>query len=72
MLHLCIIMMLERLPRIGLRGVTGRFTAKSLADTLKLDNIHCIAISPTQIRMVTHLDVHAGMVSRLVSVIDNL
>ncbi|KIC93905.1 threonine aldolase family protein [Flavihumibacter solisilvae] len=52
--------------------VTGRYTATTLADTLKHYNIHCIAISPTQIRMVTHIDVHAVMVSHLVSVIDDL
>jgi len=52
--------------------VTGRYTATTLADTLKHYNIHCIAISPTQIRMVTHIDVHEAMVSHVVSVIDDL
>ncbi len=53
-------------------GVKGRFTAASLADTLKHFDIHCMAISPTQIRMVTHLDVNDEMVAKLLSVIDGL
>ncbi|MBC6489390.1 threonine aldolase family protein [Flavihumibacter stibioxidans] len=52
--------------------VKGRFTAQTLADTLRHYDIHCMAISPTQIRMVTHLDVSAAMIEKLLSVIDGL
>jgi threonine aldolase len=52
--------------------VKGRFTAKSLTEKLKEFDIHCIAISPTQIRMVTHLDVNSAMITKLVSVIDGI
>ena len=53
-------------------GVTGRYTAVTFTDTLKHYDIHCMAISPTQVRMVTHLDVNQEMITRLLSVIDGL
>ncbi|MBZ5856276.1 low-specificity L-threonine aldolase [Flavihumibacter profundi] len=52
--------------------VHGRFTAKELVEKLKQQNIHCMAISPTQVRMVTHLDVNSSMVQKLVTVISGL
>jgi threonine aldolase len=52
--------------------VMGSYKAQELCDRLKLDDILCLAISPTQVRMVTHLDVTPEMVSKLVSVIDSL
>ncbi|ULQ53861.1 low-specificity L-threonine aldolase [Flavihumibacter fluvii] len=52
--------------------VTGRFSAAELVHRFKVNDIHCLAISPTQIRMVTHLDITTTMVNRLVSVIDGL
>ncbi len=47
-----------------------RFTAKALAEHFKAEDILCIAISPTQVRMVTHLDVTDAMVKNLIGVIE--
>jgi threonine aldolase len=52
--------------------LTGRFTAKSFETELAKHNIKTIAISPTQVRMVTHLDVTKEMVDNLVSIIKEL
>ncbi len=52
--------------------VIGRFTAKSLAQYFLEHNIKCMAISPTQVRMVTHLDVSPEMIERLVTVIEHI
>lgn len=43
-----------------------------IADRLATHGIKCIAISPTQIRMVTHLDVSAAMIDYTCQVIRNL
>ncbi len=52
--------------------VSGSYTAQAFCDRLKLDDILCLAISPTQVRMVTHLDVTAAMVAQLLQVINSL
>ena len=52
--------------------VEGDGCAKQLAQRLKEKDILAIAISPNQIRFVTHLDVSADMVDRVVSVIEQL
>ena len=52
--------------------VIGSYKAQEFCDRLKLDDILCLAISPTQVRMVTHLDVTQEMVKKLVGVIDSL
>jgi threonine aldolase len=49
-----------------------QYTAKSLAEKFKTFNIHCIAISPTQIRMVFHLDITPAMVEKTIMVIQSL
>lgn len=49
-----------------------RFTAKSFETELAKSGILTIAISPTQIRMVTHLDVTADMVQHLIEVIKDI
>ena len=49
--------------------VTGSFTAKEFCERLQLDDILCLPISPTQVRMVTHLDVTEAMVNKLIGVI---
>ncbi len=49
--------------------VREAFTAASFAEYLKNEEVYCIPISSTQVRMVTHLDVTAEMVKRLVEVI---
>ena len=52
--------------------VKGSYSAASFTNYLKERNILCIAISPTQVRMVIHLDVTAEMVGDLVKVIDKM
>ncbi len=52
--------------------LSGRFTAKSFETALANAGIRTIAISNTQVRMVTHLDVTKNMVDHLLSVIKDL
>ena len=52
--------------------VKGTYTASEFATYLKKEDILCIAISPTQIRMVTHLDVTPEMIKKVVGVIDRM
>jgi threonine aldolase len=52
--------------------VKGVYTAKTLTEKFGTHNIRCIAISPTQIRMVTHLDITEQMVKYVVSLINQL
>ena len=52
--------------------VKEKFTAKSLEEELGKSGIRVIAISPTQVRMVTHLDISQEMVNHLVAVIELL
>jgi len=50
----------------------GRFTAKTFETTLAQSGIKTMAISPTQVRMVTHLDITKEMTHRLLSIIKEL
>ncbi|MGN6196188.1 MAG: threonine aldolase family protein [Ginsengibacter sp.] len=52
--------------------VAGKYTAKSLAEEFLNNDILVSAISPTQIRMVLHLDVSEEMVLKTIDVIENL
>jgi len=52
--------------------VTGKYSAQSLTEKLKENNILAMAISATQIRMVLHLDVTEEMVKETISVIAGL
>lgn len=52
--------------------VLKNYTATGLCERLKQDNILCLPISPTQVRMVTHLDITPVMVQNLISVIESL
>ena len=52
--------------------VIGRYTAAEMAAKLKEQEIFVIGISPTQIRMVVHLDIHPEDVIRTIQVIDLL
>nr|MCU0388303.1 beta-eliminating lyase-related protein [Chitinophagaceae bacterium] len=52
--------------------VDGAFTAPELCDEFAKHDIRCMAISPTQIRMVFHLDVTPAMVEKLLNVIYHL
>jgi threonine aldolase len=48
------------------------YTAKALAEKFAAQQILCIAISPTQVRMLTHLDINEQMVKEVIRCIDNL
>ncbi len=52
--------------------VKGRFTAKELAAELKEKGIFVIAISPTQVRIVVHLDITESMVQQTIDIIKAL
>jgi threonine aldolase len=52
--------------------VAGSYTAKSFCERLQQDDILCLPISVTQVRMVTHLDVTGEMVEKLVRLIETL
>jgi threonine aldolase len=52
--------------------VKGRFTPQQFAAKMKEQNILMIAISPTQVRMVTHLDITAEMIEKTHTVIKHL
>lgn len=53
-------------------SVKGRYSAASLAEALRSHDIFTVAISPTQIRMVTHLDVTPEMVQKVCAVLKAL
>ncbi|UAY50721.1 threonine aldolase family protein [Ferruginibacter albus] len=50
--------------------VKGRFTPKALVEHLQKKDIHCLPISPTQVRMVTHLNIKPEMVNKIIQIID--
>jgi threonine aldolase len=52
--------------------VTNHYDAKSLAEAFKKHDISVIPISPTQIRMVLHLDVTEQMVKETIKIIEDL
>jgi len=52
--------------------VHGRFTPKAFVEKLAGSGIKCLAISPTQVRMVTHLDILPVMVEQLGHIIEHM
>ncbi|MFN8243367.1 MAG: GntG family PLP-dependent aldolase [Ferruginibacter sp.] len=52
--------------------VSGRFTAKDFCNILHQHKIFCLPISPSQVRMVTHLDFTKEMLNKLVELIEAL
>ena len=65
----------EMLPvetNIVICKIGGRYSAASLVSKLKEYNILSIAIAPTQIRLVLHLDITATMVDKVIEVIEKL
>lgn len=52
--------------------IKGRLTAKDFVDAMQKENILMFAISPTQVRMVLHLDVTVKMVVQTISCIERL
>ncbi len=66
---------LELLPvetNIVICNIGGRYTAASLAAEFKRHDILTIAIAPTQIRLVLHLDVTPAMVEKVIAVVEGL
>lgn len=53
-------------------SVKNRFTPQSLVAKIKEENIYWYAISPTQVRIVTHLDITPEMIQRTIEAIDAL
>lgn len=52
--------------------VKDRYTATSLTRTFASFDVHVIAISPTQVRMVLHLDISPAMVEKTCSILKEL
>lgn len=52
--------------------VVDGYTPQSFCDRLKQENILCVPISPTQVRMVIHLDIDNEMVKNLVSLLESM
>ncbi len=52
--------------------VHGRFTPKTFVEKLAGNGIKCLAISPTQVRIVTHLDILPPMVEQFAHVIEHI
>ena len=50
--------------------IGSTYTVESFCARLKKEDILCMAISPTQVRMVTHLDVDEAMMKKLVHTIE--
>jgi len=47
-----------------------RFSAKSFCEKLANDDILCLPISKTQVRMVTHLDITKDMINKLIKILE--
>lgn len=52
--------------------VKGKYTAASLQSKLIENNILCLPISETKIRLITHLDISPEMIDKTIEVIKNL
>ena len=53
-------------------SVRGKFDPKSLVAKMKEQDIHWYAISPTQVRIVTHLDITPEMIQQTIDAINAL
>ncbi len=52
--------------------VKGKYTSQQFIETMKEKNVLMFAISPTQVRIVTHLDISPEMVQETIQIIDQL
>lgn len=52
--------------------ITGQYTASEFCKSLSKQDILCLPISATQVRMVTHLDFTKEMLKRLLGVLESL
>ena len=57
---------------IVIANIGGKYTATSLADTLKERGILSIAMTPTQIRFVFHLDITESDLAKTIDIINTL
>lgn len=53
-------------------SVKDRFTPPTLVETMKEKGVYWYAISPTQVRIVTHLDISADMIQKTIDIIKAL
>jgi threonine aldolase len=53
-------------------GVAEPETAQSIADKLAAQQVLCFAISATEVRMVTHLNINTAMIEQLIYIIERL
>jgi threonine aldolase len=53
-------------------SVEGRFDPKSLVQKMKEQNILWYAISPTQVRIVTHLDITPEMIQKTIEAVESI
>lgn len=52
--------------------LNGRLTARQFVEKMKEENILCIDIAPTQVRMVTHLDITPAMIDQTIEAIKKI
>lgn len=52
--------------------ITGPFTAAGFCEFMKQRNILCLPVSSSEVRMVTHLDVHQQHVNNLLQLIESM
>jgi threonine aldolase len=57
---------------IVIAEIDEKISAKSFADKLKANDIYTIAISPTQVRIVTHLGISDNMIEKTLEIIHKL
>lgn len=57
---------------IVIANISGKYTAPSLSQTLKEKGILTIAMSPTQIRFVTHLDITPDQIAQTIEQINRI
>lgn len=50
----------------------GKYTSKQLVEVLKQKQILAYAISPTQVRLVVHLDISEAMIERTIKILNEL
>jgi threonine aldolase len=52
--------------------VSGRYTPATFVQRLEQEGVYCTAISPTHVRMVTHLDITLAMIQQVVALVNGL
>lgn len=52
--------------------VKGRFTPAAFAEKMKAAGIHLLAMTPTQVRIVVHLDITPDMIQQTITAIEQL